>query len=159
MKHVQEASKTSQDRFLLPTWTSGTSKSLKLYKENKGFQLLRNFSIRSMMYQTLMPTWLHFGVTFPPRRLQDAFKTPQDAPAWCPRKPRSRPRGAQDAPRTAQELPQRRPGSGLQAHWREDTPQSSPRLPQDLDFGPFCRRFGRIWDHLGWILGRILEGF
>ena len=78
-----------------------------------------------------------------PRRLQDAFQTPLDAPAWCPRGPKSHPRGAQDAPRTAQELPKRRPGSGPQAPWGEDTPQRTPRLPPDLDCGPFWPQFGR----------------
>ena len=91
-----------------------------------------------------MPTWLHFRVKFPPRRLQAAFKTPLNAPAWRPRRPRSHPTGAQDAPRAAQELPQSRPGSDPQAPWGEDTPQSSPRLPPDLDFGPSWRRLGRI---------------
>ena len=90
-----------------------------------------------------MPTWRHFRVKFPPKRLQAAFKTPLNAPAWRPRRPRSHPTGAQDAPRAAQELPQSRPGSDPQAPWGEDTPQSSPRLPPDLDFGPFWPRFGR----------------
>ena len=71
-------------------------------------------------------------------------ETPLGAPAWRPRRPRSHPRGAQDAPRAAQELPQSCPGSDPQAPWGEDTPQSSPRLPPDFDFGPFWRRFGRI---------------
>ena len=105
-----------------------------------------------MIYQSVMPTWLHFRDKFPPRRLQAAFKTPLDAPAWRPKRPRSHPRGAQDAPRAAQELPQSRPGSDPQAPWGEDMPQSSPRLPPDLDFEPFWRRFGRILDG-------ILDGF
>ena len=82
-----------------------------------------------------MPTWLHFRMKFRPRCLQAALKTPLDAPAWRPRRPRSHPTGAQDAPRAAQELPQSRPGSDPQAPWGEDTPQSSPRPPPDLDFG------------------------
>ena len=101
-----------------------------------------------------MPTWLHFRDEFPPRRFQAALKTPLDAPAWRPKRPRSHPRCAQDAPRAAQELPQSRPGSDPQAPWGEDTPQGSPRLPPDLDFGPFWRRFGRILDGF---LDRFLE--
>ena len=89
---------------------------------------------------------------FRPRCLQAALKTPLDAPAWRPRQPRSHPRDAQDAPRAAQELPQSRPGSDPQAPWGEDTPQGSPRLPPDLDFGPFWRRFVKIFE-------RILDGF
>ena len=99
-----------------------------------------------------MPTWLHFRLQFPPRCLQAAFKTPLNATAWRPRRPKSHPTGAQDPPRAAQELPQSRPGSDPQAPWGEDTPQGSPRLPPDLYFGPFWRRFVRI-------LEGLLDGF
>ena len=94
-----------------------------------------------MTYQILLQTWFLWGFKFPPRRLQDAFQTPLDAPAWCPRGPKSHPRGAQDAPRTAQELPKRRPGSGPQAPWGEDTSQSSPRFPPDLNLEGFWMEF------------------
>ena len=97
-----------------------------------------------------MPTWLHFRMKCPPR-----------CPPSCPQDALGRP-SAQDSPGAtqetpkmrlaAQELPQGRPGSDPEAPWGEDTPQGSPRLPPDLDFGPFWRRFGRI-------LQRILDGF
>ena len=109
-------------------------KTIKIYWKNYDSEPLHELNRRSLLYETLMPTWLHFRVKFPPRRLQAAFKTPLDAPAWRPRRPRSHPTGAQDAPRAAQELPQSRPGSDPQAPWGEDTPQSRPRLPPDLDF-------------------------
>ena len=44
--------------------------------KNNYFEPSRESNLRSLLYQTLMPTWLHFGVKFPPRRLLDAFKTP-----------------------------------------------------------------------------------
>jgi len=33
-----------------------------------------------MIYQTLVPTWLHFGVKIPPRLLQDASKAQHGSP-------------------------------------------------------------------------------
>ena len=86
----------------------------------------------------------------PNKTLQDAPRTPQDTPTWCPRRPKSRPRGAQDASRTAQELPKRHSGSGSQGARSQMTPKSGPRAaqklprpPPDLDFGPFWQRFAQ----------------
>ena len=98
-----------------------------------------------------MPTWLHFRFKFRPRRLQDAFNTPQGAPSWCPRRPKNRPRGTQDASGSAQELSKRCPGSGPHAPWGEDTPKNSPGPPPDFDFAAFWLRF---WDYIGWIFGK-----
>ena len=165
-KTPSDGSKTSQEASKRPPSPSKIDfssqhgppepqKTIKIYWKNSSSESLHLLSIRSLIYSTLMPTWLHFRVQFPPRCLQAAFKTPLNAPAWRPRRPRSHPRGAQDAPRAAQELPQSRPGSDPQAPWGEDTPQGSPRLPPDLDFGPFRRRFVRIlegfWMDFGWI--------
>ena len=79
-KTPQEASKrpprpskidfSSQHGLLKP------QKTIKIYWKNNDSEPLHEFNIRSLLYQTLMPTWLHFGVKFPPRRLLDAFKTP-----------------------------------------------------------------------------------
>ena len=70
---------------------------------------------------------------------------PPRRPTWCPRRRNSHPKAPkmrQEPPRTAQQLPQRRTGSDRQAPWGENTPQSSSRLPPDLDFGTFWRLFG-----------------
>ena len=99
------------------------------------------------------------------RRLQNASKRPQDAPTWCPRRPKSRPRGAQDASRTAQELPKRHSGSGPQGARSQMTPKSGPRAaqklprpPPDLDFGPFWQRFDQDLRKFVIVFGRLWEG-
>ena len=97
-----------------------------------------------------MPTWLHFRVKFPPRRLQAAFKTPLNAPAWRPRRPRSHPTGAQDAPRAAQELSRKRPTGALGRRHATKQPQT-PSRPR------FLTILATIWKDFGTILDGFLE--
>ena len=93
-----------------------------------------------MIYQTLMGTLLHFCVKIRPRRVQDASRRP-----WTPQFGAQEGSGAtQKAPKMRQEPPKSCPRGVQEAHWGEDTPQSSPRLPPDFDFGSFWQRFGRI---------------
>ena len=137
---------SSQHGLLKPQQTN------EIYWKNNDSEPLHEFNIRSLLYQTLMPTWLHFGVKFPPRRLLDAFKTPLDAPAWCPRGPRSHPRGAQDAPRTAQELPwRRRHGTEEAAHRCLGAKTRHKAAPDSLQTS--------TWELFGWIFRKVLEGF
>ena len=63
-----------------------------------------------MIYQTLMPTWLFFGIKFP----QDASKMPS-------RRPRTPQLGAKDGPGATQEVPK----------IRQEPPKSCPRGVQE----------------------------
>ena len=77
-----------------------------------------------------MPTWLHFRIKFPkmpPSCLQDALERPSLAPKTAQEPPNTRPRCAKSRPRAAPEPSRKRPTGAY-------TPQSSPRLPPDLDF-------------------------
>ena len=79
-KMLPRGSKTApsglQDRFFLPTSSPQFQKSLKLYKQNNGFQILGNFNRRHMLYQMLKPTWAYLDVKIRSRRPQVASKTP-----------------------------------------------------------------------------------
>lgn len=143
-------------------------KTFKINWKNNKFQPWSNFNKRSMNCQILITNWHHFGNKSPPRRLQDASKTPQDAPVWCPRRPKSRPRGPRDAPkrpksrpRVDQDAPRRRqdgtnthqgaskrpskraqnvPGRTKTAPRRNKKPQDGPRRHQDALKTPPRRR-------------------
>ena len=83
------------------------------------------------------------------RRLQDASKTPQDAPTWCPRRPKSHPKGTQDASRTGQELPKRRPGGCPEVPWSQGPPKSRPRAAQETPKSRPAPLRTSILDHFG----------
>ena len=79
------------------------------------------------------------GSNLTPKSDQDASKTPprclQEAPSWCPRRPRSRPRGAQDASGTAQQLP-KRPTGALEPADAQERPQSAQQPPKSAEEAP-----------------------
>ena len=90
------------------------------------------------------------------RRLQDASKTPQDAPG----RPNLVPKTAQEPPkrrprpsRAAQERPKTHPGSGRQGPRSQMTTKSGPRAAQKLPdplqlsiLDNFGNDLPRIWD-------------
>ena len=75
-KTPSDASKTPQDASKRPPRPSKIDfssqhgfpkpqKTIKIYWKNSDSEPLHEFNMRSLLYQTLMPTWLHFGVKFP----------------------------------------------------------------------------------------------
>ena len=170
----QEASKMPSNGSKMPQYTPRSisppnmdphelQKTIKIHWKNRSFELLHYFSIRSLMYSILMPTWLHFRMKFRPRCLQAALKTPLDAPAWRPRQPRSHPITAPRRPRrttTPSGWSQLRPAAPKAAK-----KPSKPRFwtlwtsildAPDLDFGPSIRRFS-ILQTLSCILSYIVH--
>ena len=89
-----------------------------------------------------MPTWLQFGVNFPPRRLQAPFKTPLDAPAWCPRRPKMRQEPPKSCPRAVQEATHRRLGAKTRH-------TAAPNSLQTSILDHFGHDLGGFWDHFG----------
>ena len=123
-------------------------KSMKIYFEYHSVGPQCIFCTKFIIYGVFATIWLQFGIKIRPRRLQDASKRPQDAPSWCPRRPKSRPRSAPDASRTskaAQEASWRRPRVSLEPDDAQERPQSCPKAAQtphpDFDLGPFWQRF------------------
>ena len=90
-KTPSDASKTPQDASKRPPRPSKIDfssqhgllklqKTIKIYWKNNDSEPLHEFNIRSLLYQTLMPTWLHFGVKFPPRHSKIDFSSQHGPP-------------------------------------------------------------------------------
>ena len=103
-----------------------------------------------------MPTWLHFGVNSPPRRLllrclQDALGRRSLVPKTAQEPPKKRARCAKNRPRAAPEASRNQPTGALEPKHATKQPQtpSRPRFWTILatiwkDFGIFLNGFFQI---------------
>ena len=155
---LQEALKTpprhSKIDFSSQHGPSELQKTIKIYWKNNDSEPLHEFNIRSLLYQTLMPTWLHFGVKFPPkmppRCLQDALGRPSLVPKTAQEPPKRRPRCAKNRPRAAPEASWKRPLGALGRRHAAKHPQTPSRHR-------FWIILGTIWKDFGIILDGFLE--
>ena len=99
------------------------------------------------------------------KTLQDALRTPQDAPTWCPRRPKRRPKHLKNPRKAAQKAPGKRHRGVLEPGDAQETPRAAqklPRSPPDLDCGAFStvqhRSEPRFWNILQTILYHLLIG-